>query len=136
MINRCFELIKKKKRFCIYTLIAGSSTLMDMCVLFLLTEYVGIWYWYSSAISYSLGIIYSYGVNKYFNFKNESHQIAQQLSVFAFVSIIGLVINQITIYILVEYFLIWYMIARILSAFVSLLWNYYGHKNFAFKIYK
>jgi len=81
-------------------------------------------------------MITNYGFNKYFTFENRSRRIAQQFGLFIFVALIGLALNQLIIWSLVEFFGIWYILAKIISIFVVMLWSFFGHKKITFGIIK
>ena len=123
-------------QFIFYMLFAGVAALIDTGLLFVLTEFLGIYYLVSSVVSYLCGMITNYSLNKVFNFKDKSPKIAQQFVLFAFVAIIGLILNQIILFILVENIHVWYIFAKIISLFVVVIWSFFGHKKITFSLLK
>jgi len=107
-----------------YTVIAGIATLVDLALLFFFTEFLGVWYIFSATISYSFAIVTNYSLNKIYNFKNSSRQIAKQFSLFILVALVGLVLNLTLVFVMVEFLSIWYMFSRIISAFIVVAWSY------------
>jgi putative flippase GtrA len=75
-------------------------------------------------------------LNKIFNFKNKSKKIAQQFGLFAIVALIGLGLNQLIIWLLVEFGNLWYMSAKLISIVIVMLWSFYGHKKLTFGMIK
>jgi len=124
------------KLFINYLLIGGFSSLIDIGLLYFLTEFFGLWYFYSSIISYLGGAIPNYTLNKCFNFKNKSKKIIPQFTAFLLVSVSGLFITQILIFLFVEFFNLWYIIAKIITIAAVIFWNFYGIKKIAFGIFK
>ena len=124
------------KLFINYLLIGGFSSLIDIGLLYFLTEFFGLWYFYSSIISYLGGVIPNYTLNKYFNFKNKSKKIIPQFTAFLLVSVWGLFITQILIFLFVEFFNLWYIIAKIITIAIVIFWNFYGVKKIVFGIFK
>ena len=118
-----------------YVFFAGIATIADIGLLFILTEFFNVWYFYSAAISYSVGMVGNYSLNKYFNFKNKSNKIIQQFGLFVFIALIGLILNQLILYLLVEFASLWYISAKIISLFIVLIWSFYGHKKLTFKVF-
>jgi len=119
-----------------YVMIASIATVLDIVLLFTLTEYLHIWYFLSAFISYSTGMGINFSLNKYFNFKNKSLDILPQFGIFVTVALIGLGLNQLIIYSLVEFAGLWYMLAKLISICIVVSWSFYGHKRFTFGLLK
>ncbi len=122
------------QRFISYIFFAGIGTLADISILFILTEFMGIYYFLSSIVSYTCGGVLHYFLNKRYTFKNKSKKILKQMSLFFFISFIGLFLNQLILYLLVEFVGLWYMAAKFVSIFIVLIWNFTGHKYITFRI--
>lgn len=114
------------------------STLVDFALLYTLTEYAGFWYLASATFGFMGGAITSYALNKIWTFRNKEKRIGKQLSIFIGVAISGIIINNALIYTLVEYAGLWYMLAKAISALITLVWNYFTHKHISFneKLYQ
>jgi putative flippase GtrA len=119
-----------------YVILAGVATAVDLGLLYAISEFAGVWYFYAAALSYVAGMLTNYTLNKHLNFRNTSRKIAHQFTVFAAISLTGLAFNQIILYCLVEFAGIWYMYSKIMAVFMVMLWNFYGHKKFTFSIFK
>lgn len=124
------------KLFIGYVLFAGFATLVDIGLLYSLTEFFHVWYLYSAAFAYFMGMVTNYLLNKYFNFRNKSKQIVMQFGLFSIVALVGLGINQLLLYSLVEFAKLWYISAKIIAIFVGLIWSFYGHKKLTFSIFR
>ena len=120
------------KLFFGYVLFAGIATIVDLGLLFVLTEFVNLHYLTSAALSYMFGMTTNYSLNKLFNFRNKSKRIILQFGLFIFVALIGLILNQLILWFLVESFKIWYMSAKLVSILIVMLWSFWGHKNITF----
>jgi putative flippase GtrA len=121
--------------FLAYIVFAGFATLVDFGLLFSLTEFFNLWYFYSAAVSYLAGMITNYTLNKYLNFRNRSKRLIPQFGLFAAVASVGLILNQIILYALVEFAGLWYILAKFIAVFIVLLWSFYGHKRFTFRVF-
>lgn len=119
-----------------YVVYAGIATVLDFIVLYSLTEYSHVWYFLSSALAYLCGMITNFLLNKKFNFANKSKNIIQQFVVFGLVALVGLGLNQLIIYSLVEFAGLWYMYAKFISVWIVMIYSFVGHKKFTFKIFK
>lgn len=119
-----------------YVFFAGIAAFVDLGLLFSLTEFIGLHYLTSAVLAYMCGMITNYSLNKVFNFKNKSKKIIQQFGLFVFVALIGLGLNQLILWLLVEFVGVWYMLAKLISISIVMFWNFYGHKKITFAIIK
>jgi putative flippase GtrA len=136
-INKLEKLIDSKAPFDItvikYFVFAGVATVVDLSILFILTEFFSVYYILSAGIAYSAGMLTNFTLNKFLTFENNDTQYAKQFSKFFIIALIGLGLNQLIIYLLVENFEIWYMFARVISLFIVFSWSYLGNKHFTFR---
>jgi putative flippase GtrA len=127
------------KEFLSYVLLAGIATLVDMGLLFLLTEYLFHFtydYLIAGIISYLCGMITNYSLNKYITFKNTSKRIAPQFGIFSIIALIGLGLNELILWFFTEFTFLNYIYAKVLSVGIVMIWSYFGHRKFTFKIFK
>jgi len=117
-----------------YITCAGAATLIDLSLLYCLTELAGLWYLHSAAISYTAGMFTNYTLNKYLNFRNKSRRILPQFALFVSVALVGLILNQAVLYLLVRYASLWYMLAKIITTCIVVTWSFYGHRRLTFRI--
>ena len=127
---------EKIKLFFGYILFGGIAALVDLGGLYIFTEFFGLYYLVSATLSYIGGMITNYSLNKVFNFKNKSKKIAKQFGLFVFVALIGLGLNQLILWLLVEFAGLWYMLAKLISISLVMFWNFFGHKKITFGLIK
>jgi len=132
------KLLQKQdvKLFVGYVVFAGFATLVDLSLLYLLTEFFHIWYFYSAIFAYFIGMITNYLLNKYLNFRDSSKQIIPQFGLFVTVALIGLGLNQLVLYSLVKFAGLWYMSAKFIAIFIVMFWSFYGHKRLTFGVFR
>lgn len=106
-----------------FLLVGGGCFLLDYGLLYGLTEYGGLSYLTSSAISFtaSLAVNYVLCVTVVFHAR---HQTPKQAALFLITSVMGLGINQGCMWFFVEITGLWYMFAKIGAAAVVTVWNY------------
>lgn len=124
---------KKKliKQIVKFGFVGGSAFLIDAGILFLLTDFCGIHYLVSGMISFTVSVIYNYilSVKWVFDAKTDGNK-AQELIVFIGLSVIGLGINQLFMWILVDLAKIYYMASKIVATFIVMIYNFITRKIF------
>ena len=115
--ERLMEII----RFCF---VGGVSFLIDYSLLYALTEFAGIYYLYSSAISCSVSVIFNYWLCVVYVFKGAKKQTPRQAIFFFGTGAIGLVLNQFCMWLFVAIVGLHYMLAKIFATAIVTIWNY------------
>lgn len=108
-------------RFCI---VGGISLLIDYAVLYILVEFAGIHYLYSSAASFVVSVIFNYWLCVKYVFKGAKKQTTRQATLFIGSSVVGLGLNQLCMWIFVDIFNLHYLIAKLGATVVVTAWNY------------
>jgi putative flippase GtrA len=97
----------------------------------LLTEFTGLGYFASSAISFVVSVAVNYLLSMRYVFQGrEELTPAQELTIFVALSLIGLALNQMIMWIAVEFFGIFYAIAKIFSTMLVTIYNFISRKLF------
>lgn len=113
---------------------AGAfAFLVDFSILYFLTQFLKIYYLYSSIIGFfsGLSIVYILSINwVFFNrkFKNKFVEIV----IFSFIGIVGAFLNTIFIWVFTESLSFNYLISKIVSTAIVFLWNFFAKKIFLF----
>ena len=115
--ERFMELV----RFCV---VGGASFLVDYSLLFALTEWAGIYYLYSSAISFGVSVVFNYWLCIKFVFKDARKQTPRQAVIFFATGFIGLLLNQLCMWFCVAVAGMHYLIAKLGATVIVTLWNY------------
>lgn len=116
-------------------LVSGvTAATVTISTLYVLTEYMYIWYLFSAAVGFILGVIVSFILQKFWTFRDRSVLvIKKQFTLFVIVSLTGLCINSTLIYVFVEYGHIWYLLSQILSGLVITCINLFLYQHLVFK---
>ena len=107
-------------RFCIVGVI---TFVIDYGLLYVLTERFGYSYLISSGIAFTVAVLINYVLCLLYVFKNSRNGI-KQISIFVLTSIIGLLLNQICMWLFVETFDLYYMFAKIGATGIVMIWNF------------
>lgn len=113
-----------------FGVVGGGAFLIDYTILYVLTEFVGIHYLISSVISFTVSLIFNYILSIYWVFDVTRKQTAKEVLIFAILSIIGLGINQIVMYIGSDILHIYYMLTKLVATFIVMVWNFITRKIF------
>lgn len=106
-------------------IIVGAITfLVDYGLLYVCTEYIGLYYMYSTAIAFIAAVIFNYWLCVIYVFTNVQRQTSRQAILFVGSSVVGLGLNQICMWFFVEIFGIYYMLAKMISIIIVMAWNY------------
>ncbi len=126
------SLFRQFFKFCV---VGAIGTIINLVVLYSLVEWLSVWYILAASIAFGVASTSNYILNKIwtFHYKTTSTSgVFDSYVKFLSVSIIGLAINLIILYLLVEYFHIWYIFSQIIAIGVTSIWNYSGSKIWAF----
>jgi putative flippase GtrA len=118
--------------FPIFFVIGGSCGLLDLAILYTLTDVFKIWYLYAGVISFLIISIISFFLHKTISFNSASTNYRQQYIQFLFVITVGIVINNSVLYICTSLLGIWYLTSRIISSLVAMIWNYWFNSRIVF----
>jgi len=114
-----------------FSVVGGTAFLIDYGFLYVFTEFCGINYLISSAMSFTISVIYNYILSVHWVFDvGEDHSKSQDFVVFIVLSVIGLGINQLMMWLLVEKATMWYMLAKIFATAVVMVYNFITRKIF------
>jgi len=115
-------------RFIRFCLVGASGVLVNMGLLWLLTEYVGLFYLISAAISIESSIISNFVLNDFFTFPDRRakgrSQFFGRLRKFNLVSLGGLCVNMAVLWTLTSVFGVYYLVSNLFGIAAAMLWNY------------
>jgi len=125
--------IKGVIQFFKFAIVGIINTIINMSVLFILTEYFHIYYIISAIFAFIVAVTNSFILNKVWTFKESKGKAIKRYLKFFTVSIIAFLINVSILYSLTEFFNVYYLISQIIGISVSLWVNFLGNKLWTFK---
>ena len=139
-LKHLYSLMKRKGelwRFLKFCLVGGSGVLVNMGLLWLLTESAGLFYLLSAAISIETSIITNFTLNDYLTFPDRRVKGARffltRLAKFNLVSLAGLGLNMTVLWLLTEVVGVYYMLSNLCGIAVATLWNYVANSWWTWK---
>ena len=132
MIDKFKNFLSSKlfKQLFRFGIVGGLAFLIDSGVLFVLTEYLNVYYFVSSVISFIVSLIFNYILSILWVFDVKKKQTIKEISLFVILSVIGLGINQVVMYVGADILNIYYMICKIISTFIVMVYNFITRKIF------
>ncbi|MFA5076213.1 MAG: GtrA family protein [Patescibacteria group bacterium] len=125
---------KQLTKFCLIGLL---NTGVDFSVYISLTRIWPFWaknYLVANIISFLVANFFSFWVNKFWTFENrEPGRFYRQYGKFLVVSLVALAIVESTLYILVEHFGFYDLLAKMVGIAISLAWSFLVHRYWTFK---
>lgn len=107
----------------------GTATVANLAALYVLTDIVGIWYLWSSAIAFVLSFFVSFSMQKYWAFRNNDlEKVRSQLPMHLAFALMNLVIDVTLVYVFVDIFGIWYIFAQILAAAIISIESFFAFR--------
>ena len=116
------NLIKQIMRFGVVGVI---SFLVDYGILYVLTEKANIYYLLSAGISFTVSVVINYLLSMSWVFKsNKKRGKKEEFIIFIVLSLGGLLLNQVMMYVFVDYMNVYYLIAKIVATAIVMIYNF------------
>tara|TARA_B110000444_G_C18677763_1_gene518244 strand:- start:383 stop:763 length:381 start_codon:yes stop_codon:yes gene_type:complete len=123
------ELFFKLTRFCI---VGFSGLGMDFLTTWVLKEKVKINQYVSNSFGFIIAASSNYYLNRIWTFNSQNPNISTEYTNFIFVSIIGLALNNLLIFILQNKFQKKFYFAKIIAILITTLWNFLANNFYTF----
>ena len=107
-----------------FLLVGGGCFVFDYGLMVLLTEAVGLYYLWSSGLSFTASVVLNYWLCVRFVFTEVGPQPPRPMSMFIGSSVTGLLLTQLCMYVQVDVLGIWYTVAKFVAAGIVAVWNY------------
>lgn len=113
-----------------FGIIGVIAFFIDYALLYSLTEFLHIHYLISAIISFTVSVIFNYIASIKWVFVTDSKKTSSTFIVFIILSVIGLAINQLIMYLGVEIFHLYYMFTKIFATAIVMVYNFITRKIF------
>ncbi len=127
-MKKYIDLLKQLIKFGIVGVI---STLLDYGLMVLFTEVFDVHYLLSSTLSYAISLVFNYLASmKYVFHSKEGMSRSKEFIIFTVLCLMGMGLNQLVLWLIVEQLGIDYRISKILATGVVMVWNFVTRKIF------
>lgn len=130
MIKKYSKLIRQILKFGV---VGGIAFIIDYGIFTLLSQVFNIHYLISSIISFSVSVIFNYIMSIKWVFDVNKKQTTKDFIVFIILSVIGLGLNSLIMYISVDLINIHELISKIIATFIVMIYNFITRKIFVEK---
>jgi len=123
-------------KFFRYCFCGGIAAITDLALFYVLNEWAKLYYLFALPISFTAAALVNYSLQRKVTFNNAYSKKHKQFAVFFLVEVIGLLLNGFFTAIQVEFFGVWPTLARFISIWIVLIYNYTANKKITFKLMK
>ena len=113
-----------------FGVVGAGAFLIDYALLYLLTEFAHIHYLISSVLSFTVSLIFNYIASIYWVFDVTKKQTYKEVFIFVILSVMGLGINQIVMYVMTDCWGVYYMFSKLVATAIVMVWNFITRKIF------
>jgi putative flippase GtrA len=116
-----------------FACVGATMGILNIGIIYLLTSILGIYYIFSAIFSYQVLLVLSFSSNDRLTFRSvTNHTLANwwhRFGSYYLVSLAGMLFYITIMFILTEYFHIYYLISSVLATLIVFLWNYFINKT-------
>lgn len=117
-----------------YLFVGGFSFIVDYGLLYILTDYFHFHYILSATISFVAGLVVNYLLSTHWIFRHSKlKNKTAEFFVFAIIGVVGLLFNNLLLFLFTDGLHLHYMISKLITAAIVMLWNFLGRKLILFK---
>ena len=119
-----------------YYLVGASGVLVNLGLLYFLTDIIGAWYVFSQAVAAGVSMTTNFTLHKFLTYRKEIKEAKtlERYIKFITISLLGMGILLGLTYVLVENFAMYYMHAAMLSIAIAGSFNYFANRKWTFGI--
>lgn len=118
-------------QFMKFGIVGVIAFVIDYGFMVLLTEVFSVPYLISTTVSFIISVIFNYFASMRFVFKRKDDMSRRrEFIIFVVLSIIGLIINDVFMWLMVDFLYIDYRLSKIVVTFIVAVWNFVTRKIF------
>ncbi len=121
-------------KFIKFGVVGFSGVFVDFGFTFLCKEILKIQKYIANAIGFTIAATSNYILNRIWTFESHNPEIAWEYSKFLGISLIGLLINTLVIYILVSKSKVNFYLAKLIAIVIVTIWNFIINLNYTFAV--
>lgn len=133
MVIKIYKKIRKLPQFLKFFFIGGFFALLDLIILYVLTDLFGFFYLYSAVLGFIVVTSFAFIVHKKFTFQCKREDRLRQYIFFFLVNLVGLSLYSAILYVGVEYLEVFYLSVAVFDKLLVFVWNFLANKYITFR---
>ena len=118
-------------QFMKFGVVGVIAFIIDFGVMVFLTEVFAVPYLISTTIAFTVSVIFNYVASmRYVFVRKDDMSRRREFIIFVLLSVIGLVLNDVFMWLLVDFFFIDYRISKIITTVLVAIWSFVSRKIF------
>ena len=118
-------------QFMKFGVVGAIAFVIDYGLLALLTETLAVNYLISATVSFTVSVVFNYLASMRYVFTHKADMSRRrEFIIFVILSVIGLIINNLCLWLGVEFLGIHYLITKIGATIIVMVWNFVSRKIF------
>ncbi len=113
-----------------FGVVGGTAFLIDYGIFTILSQFLSVHYLIASVISFSVSVIYNYILSIKWVFDVTKKQTSKEFIIFIILSVIGLGLNSLILYVCVDLIHIHELIGKIIATAIVMVYNFITRKIF------
>lgn len=128
-----YKNVFKHRQIVKYFIAGVTSTSVDLFIYYALTYLVGLWYIASSVLSFAIAFWISFGLQKFWTFRDKNiEKMMKQTYLYFFVAIVNLGISTLLIYLFVDHIHIHKFISKVIANAMIAVESFFVYRYFIF----
>ena len=117
-----------------YFVSGGVAFVVDASLLYVLTEWLGLHYLFSTVLSYSVGLVitYMFSILWVFDSRSVDNRVLE-FSVFASIGVMGLGLTSLFMWLFTSRCGLYYIISKAITTVIVFVWNFVAKKLLLFR---
>lgn len=118
-----------------FGIVGLSGTLLSLIILYLLTDFVGLYYLISNGIALEVGCVNNFICNDLWTYRDNANHLSwvHRFCSFQSIAMGGFVLNMVITYLLTEFAQVYYLYSNMVAILVVFVWNYVVNKKITWK---
>lgn len=114
-----------------FGIVGGTAFVIDFVFLYIFREFCHFPVLISNTLSFCISVIYNYIASVKWVFDvNKEKDARKQFIIFIIFSVIGLLLNDLIMWVSVDFLSIYYLLAKIIATFIVMIFNFVTRKTF------
>ena len=114
-----------------FAIVGGIATIIDFVFLYIFREFCHFPVLVSNTLSFCISVIYNYIASVKWVFDvNKEKDARKQFIIFIVFSVLGLILNNVIMWITVDFLSIYYLLAKIIATVIVMIFNFVTRKIF------